>query len=425
MILSFHGAAREVGRAACLVEEDKKRIILDYGIKVSEEQNILPMPVQGILDAAIISHAHLDHSGAVPMLFNTSEQPVYMTPPSVPMIDLLVKDSIKVNNLKGLLPIFTQTHVKSMMRNIKQVGYDQPAQIGNVDFKFQDAGHIIGAGCIDLQFSDTHLIYTGDIKFEETRLTKAAYDGYKKVDVMVIESTYGNREHPPRKEIEKSFIDACVEKCDEGGNVLVPAFAVGRTQEIIEILNSNGFGYPIYMDGMSKAAAEIMLDQPEYIRDYDEFYKAMKECRWIQSPGQRKDALKEPSVMVSTAGMLTGGPSLDYLFKMREKKNQAVFFTGYQPEETPGYRLLHERRLFYEEFDLNYNSFDIRYFDFSAHSDRTELFDFIKKVNPRLCLLQHGEESQALSLAQKIDDELKVQTVVPKFGEKVNTEDYI
>ncbi|MEM0372508.1 MAG: MBL fold metallo-hydrolase [archaeon] len=426
MRITFHGAAREVGRAGCLVEHDKKRVMIDYGVKVSSEQNITPLPVQGFLDAVIVTHAHLDHSGAVPTLFHNTEQPVFMTPPSMPLIDLLVKDSIKVNDLKGLLPIFSEQHVKRMMRNVKQVIYDEEEKItGGLSFSFRDAGHILGAASVEMDTGRQRLVYTGDIKFSDSRLHNAAYDRFKDVDVLVTESTYGNREHPDRASLEKDFVECCNSICEEDGNVLVPAFAVGRSQEIIEVLVSNGFEYSIYMDGMCKSAAELMMDHPDYLRDYDEFYGSMKEAVWITNDVQRKQALDEPSVIVSTAGMLAGGPALSYLFKMRGRKNQAVFFSGFQPADTPGYALLNTKRLKVEGFDLDFSSFDIRYFDFSAHADKNELFAFVKKASPSLTLIQHGEEPQSLALAKKLEDELGLTCVVPKFGQRIEVDDYV
>ncbi|NYZ79895.1 MBL fold metallo-hydrolase [Candidatus Micrarchaeota archaeon] len=426
MKLTFHGAAREVGRAGCLVEHDRRRVMLDYGVKVSPEQNITPLPVQGFLDAVIVTHAHLDHSGAVPTLFHNSEQPVFMTPPSMPLIDLLVKDSLKVNDLKGLLPIFSEQHVKRMMRNVKQVMNGEEEKVaGKMTFSFHDAGHILGAASAELNVGNQKLVYTGDIKFSASRLHNPAYDKFKAVDVLVTESTYGNREHPERTSLEKQFVESCTEICEKDGNVLVPAFAVGRSQEIIEALVSNDFNYSIYMDGMCKSAAEQMMEHPDYLRDYDEFYRAMKQAVWITNDTQRKQALDEPSVIVSTAGMLSGGPALSYLFKMRGKKDQAVFFSGYQPSDTPGYGLLHSKRLKVEGFDLDFSPFDIRYFDFSAHADKNELFAFVKKTAPKLTLIQHGEEAQALAFAKRIEDELGLTTVVPTFGQKIDVDDYV
>ncbi len=425
MIIEVHGAAREVGRAAFVIEEDNKRIVLDYGIKVSSEENIIPLPVQGFIDAVIVSHSHLDHSGAVPLLFKTTEQPVFMTPPSIPMINLLVEDSIKVNKLNGLKPIFSKKHVKRMWRNTIPVGYEKDKNVAGFSFKFHDAGHILGAASIELDTGDRKLVYTGDVKYEDTRLHKAGFTDFKDVDVLMTESTYGDREHPDRKKIEKEFVQACWDVCDEGGNVLVPAFAVGRTQEVIEILTSNGFDYPIFMDGMSKQAAEIMMDFPEYLRDFEEFYKAMKQAEWVSSSSQRKKALEHPSVIVSTAGMLSGGPAVNYLFRMRDTPKPAVFFTGYQPPDSPGYELLNTKRLKYEGFDLNYSEFDIRYFDFSAHTDKHGLFKLVKKTSPGLVIIEHGEEEQANAFAERIEEELGITALVPRMGDRISVEEYL
>lgn len=425
MKISFHGACREVGRAAFLIEENNKRIVLDYGVKISPEKNITPLPIKGVLDAVIVSHAHLDHSGAVPMLYKYSEQPCYMTPPSIPMIDLLVEDSIKVNKMKGLKPIFSKKNVKRMIRSVVPVSYSKKRDLGGFSLKFEDAGHILGAASVQIDTSKHKLVYTGDIKFEKTKLHKAAFDDYKNVDVLITESTYGSREHPNRKEIEKKLVEACWDICDDNGNVLIPAFAVGRSQEVITILNSYGFDYPVYMDGMSKKAAQIMFDFPEYVRDSKEMYKALKNVIWVNNRYQREKALDEPSVIVSTAGMLSGGPAINYLLRMKNLDKKAVFFSGYQPEHTPGYKLLNTKRFRYEDYDLNFSDFRIEYFDLSAHADAPELLNFAKKCNPKLCFVIHGEEEQSKTLADKIHSEVGCPAIVPKLGEKIEVEDYI
>lgn len=288
MQITFNGATREVGRAAILVEENNKRIVMDYGVKISQEENIMPLPIQGFLDALIISHAHLDHSGAAPTLYKTIEQPCYMTPPSLPLIDLLVQDSIKVNQMKGIRPVFSKSNVRKMIRNVVPIKYSRKREMDGYSFKLEDSGHILGASSIQLDTPKHRVVYTADIKFEKTRLHNAAFDQYNDVDVLIMESTYGGREHPNRKEIEKKFVESCWDVCDDNGNVLVPAFAVGRAQEVITILDAYNFEYPVYMDGMAKEAAEIMFEFPDYVRDFKEIYKALKNVNWVTNNYQRK-----------------------------------------------------------------------------------------------------------------------------------------
>jgi putative mRNA 3-end processing factor len=424
MELSFLGACKEVGRAAVLMEEDRNRVLLDYGVRMNGKTT-LPLPVKGFLDGIIVSHAHLDHSGAVPIMYKTGERPCYMTPPSLPLIDLLVQDSIKVAKLKGFEHIFTRSHLKRLIRNITLLDYGYNHRISaGLEFCFQDAGHILGSATVNVRTKKHSLLFTGDMKYSETRLHNTAYDGYRDIDVMITESTYGDREHSDRKELEKKFVNACREICDANGNVLIPSFAVGRAQEMISVLGAHKFDYPVYMDGMSKKAAEIMIDYPEYLRDFSETYTALKKARWVSNMGMRKEALEEPSVIVSTAGFLQGGPAVSYLFRMKELPNQAVFFVGYQPENQPGKKLIETKRFQFEGYDFDCKDFRIEYFDFSAHSGRTQLQKFVKKMSPQVVFCIHGDEEQIMPFSKSIED-MGITAIVPKFGQRFNVEKYL
>ena len=424
MKITFHGAAREVGRSGVLVEEGNKRILMDYGIKIGQNKNEKPLPVKGYLDAVILSHAHLDHCGEIPVLYQKSEQPLYTTPPTIPLIDMLIQDSLKVNKLKGFRNTFTANHLKRMMRNIIGVPYSKEKNIYDISLKFENAGHILGAASTELIINDKKIVYTGDVKYEETRLHAPGFQDFKNVDVLIIEGTYGNREHEPRENVEKEFVDACRNICDNKGNVMVPAFAVGRTQEIITILNENNFEYPIYMDGMSKAAAEIMMDFPEYLKDYNSFYNAMKKAEWVYSSKQRERALAEPSVIVSTAGMLSGGPAMNYILRMKEREKKAIFFSGYQVHGTPGRILQETGRMKYQDYNLNFDDYEIKKFDFSAHTDHKGLLNLVKKVKPKLTIVNHSDEEPALQLGKDLD-ELGFDNKVPKFAETIDVERYL
>ena len=418
MKIEFHGAAREVGRSGVLIEEGNKRILLDYGIKLGEEKNEVPLPIEGYVDAVILSHAHLDHSGEVPSLFVKSEQPVFMTPPTIPLAKMLIEDGLKVSKLKALKMNYTASHLKRMMKNIIPVPYKKKRNIYDIELTFQDAGHILESASTELVFNDKKVVYTGDIKYEETRLHKPGFQKFKDVDVLIMESTYGNRLHEPRKKTEKEFVKACEEVLDDGGNVVVPAFAVGRSQEIITVLNENHFDYPVYLDGMGKAVAEVMMEFPEHLKDYDSFYKAMKKAEWVYTSKQRERALKEPSVVVSTAGMLSGGPIISYLLKMKELPRKAIFFSGYQVEGTPGRKLIETGRLTYMDYDLNFSDYEIKKFDFSAHTDKNGLIDLVKKTEPGLVLLNHGSEESEKQLKKELTA-LDFEVKSPKFGQAV------
>lgn len=424
MEISFLGACKEVGRSAFLVRE-KSKILLDYGLKMNSEITH-PLPPQGFLDAAIVSHAHLDHSGNVPTLYKTSEVPCYCTIPTLPLMELLLKDAMKVAKLHGLRPQYSQTHLKRMLRNTIALGFDKKTYLTD-DFSItlHDAGHILGSASALVETKNSNLLYTGDIKFSDTRLHKAAFDNFKDIDALIIESTYGMREHPNRKEMEKKFVEACNEVIESKGNVLIPSFAVGRCQEIITALDANKFEHPVFMDGMAKDAAEIMIHYPQNIKDFNEFYRAMKHAHWVNGERDRKRALEEPSVIVSPAGMLVGGAAINYLFKIKENPNSAVFLSGYQAEHTPGRLLLETKRLRYDDYDLNFSKMRVELFDFSAHASSSELKEFAKKIKPKVAFVVHGEPEQAQHLANWIEEKVGCYVKVPKFGERIEVDKYL
>jgi putative mRNA 3-end processing factor len=425
MNITFLGGAGEVGKSAYLLESDqgKERVLLDYGIKV--ETNGAAIPVQGTLDAMILSHAHLDHSGAIPVLYKEDEMPCFMTPPSLPLCDLLLKDSMKVNKLRGNPPLHSMAHFKKMMRNVRPVPYNRKTNAGGFDFEFKDAGHILGSASVHMNFDGKRVAYTGDIKMGQTQLHEGADWPKQDIDVLLIESTYGNENHPPRQELEKEFVEACTEVCEKGGNALVPSFAVGRSTELLSIFKAHNFQFPVYLDGMCKTATDIMLDFPKYVRDSKQLFSAVSKTQWVHNRGKRRAALEHPSAIVSSAGMCQGGPVMHYMMEMREKKNSAIFITGYQVENCPGRRLLKTKRFQYEDFDLDFSNFRVEKYDFSAHAGMSGLHEIVKRSNPKLVVVVHGDPEKSDVLAKWVYKETGCTALVPKNAEKINVEKYL
>ncbi len=427
MQLSFLGAAREVGRSGVLLETKKSKVLFDYGVKMSDEESPYPkypLPVHGFIDAVLLSHAHLDHSGAIPNLFQAAEPRVLTPTATVPIMQLLLQDSIKIAKLKKQ-PIYTPSQLKRMLRNTDGISYGKEYFAApDISVTARDAGHILGASSLEVNADGKKILYSGDFKLEETRLHKGAKPP-RAVDALVVEATYGDRSHPPRKELENEFIGAIREVTENGGSVLLPCFAVGRTQEIITMLYAHKINAPVYMDGMSRKVSEIYMDFPELIRDYDEFYEAMKWANWIVSPAQRDEVFNEPSVVVSTAGMLSGGPAVRYIQDIANVDHSAVFFTGFQVPGTPGRRLLDEGKFEADDRQLNCSGLDIRHFDFSAHAGKEGLHKFIKAADPPVLFVNHGEEEQCEALRQWAEDELGCYSFAPKLGEKYKLEDYL
>ncbi|MCD6414420.1 MAG: MBL fold metallo-hydrolase [Candidatus Diapherotrites archaeon] len=427
MKIQFLGAAREVGRSAVLVDTGESKVLLDYGLKISSEDVVAPLrplPVHGYLDAVILSHAHLDHCGAIPYLFKAAEPDVFTHPATVPIMEMLIKDSVNIARSRKQ-DSYQLSSLKRVLRKVKPSDYGHEYEVtSDISFEFQDAGHILGASMTKMHVGDYKVVYTGDFKDEDTRLHKGAKPPGK-ADVIIVEATYGNKEHPDRKELENEFIEDVKAVVDSGGSVLLPCFAVGRAQEIVQLLYANKLHVPVYMDGMARAISEIYLEHPELIRDYNEFYNAMRWVNWITNPRQRQEVFNEPSIIVTTAGMLSGGPAMEYLPELKTLKNSALFFTGFQVPGTPGRQMLEEKKMNLGGILTNFSNVNIKYFDFSAHCDSKGIHKFIKAADPKLVLVNHGEEEQCNSVVEWVKDEIGCYAFAPELRDKFELKDFV
>jgi putative mRNA 3-end processing factor len=410
MELHCLGASGEVGRSAFLLKTDKT-LLLDYGIKIFDKSGQPKFPEETNIepDLAIISHAHLDHSGYIPYLYTYSKTQWLATPPTRDIVEILIADSMKI--MQGKLP-FGESEYKKMLKYWIPTVYGRKMQIGKTDISFHDAGHISGSAMVDIKYDGKKLLYTGDFKSEETRLHEG--EKYKdEVDVLVIESTYSNREHPERRDIERKLADEISETLKEGGNILLPAFSLGRSQELIRIIRAYHKRTPIYLDGMGKSITDVYLKYPEYIKDAKGFKKEVEGITKVSSPEDRMDAVKKPSVIVSSAGMLEGGPALGYLTNINS--DSKIIFTGYNVEGTNGWRLINEGEVMIDGNELSVD-LPVEYLDFSAHAGRNELLEFVKKVNPQKIVCVHGDKT--IEFAQELS-EMGFDAVAPRVGETI------
>ncbi len=418
MRITFYGAAREVGRSSFILETEKSRVLLDHGIKILPEGVEYPLPHEGMVDAVLLSHAHLDHSGFVPSLYKHYSPPLFTTPPSLDLSELLWEDTIKVAKIRGEEPKYRIKEVGEARRRAVTIDYYDNFMITReIEVEFFDAGHIPGAAVSVMHADEGTLVYTGDFKLEPMHLHGGADKKGVRGDVLIIESTYANRDHPPRERVEELFVEKVKRTLENGGMVLIPVFAVGRAQEIVSVLVENGIEN-VYFDGMARKASKIILRYPEYVSSYHKLKKSLRKIRWIKNDKQR-NRIEEPSVVVSTAGMLQGGPILHYLLKYREDPKTAVLFTGYQAHETPGRRLLEERVLEIEGMEFPFRG-DVSFFDFSAHAGRSELFEYIESVDPTVVIAVHGDAENAELLAREVEEEYGMEGYAPKMGERID-----
>lgn len=412
------GACREVGRSSFLLDVGDK-ILLDRGIKLTPSKTEYPLPVHTSLDAAIISHAHLDHSGDLPHLFTNNRPIVYMTPPTLELAEMLWHDSLKIAGIEGLNAKFSKTDIRRTRRFSFLLGYNTMLKITDrVSLELFDAGHIVGSAITKLSFGNSSLVYTGDFKVEETRLLRKADINFGHADYVIIEGTYGNSDHPNRFRVEKEFVEACLETVQNNGFAIVPAFAVGRSHELVDVLVEHKVDVPIYLDGMAQKAASITMRYPEYLKNAKSLKKALKKAIWIKNDRQRKKILEEPAIIITTAGMCEGGPVLSYIKKLYNDERSAIFLTGYQVEGTQGRRLEEEGIITIDGKEYRPKC-KIRKFDFSAHPGQSEMLYALRKWSPEKVFIVHGDPDKVVAFEKKIREELGIEASILEFGKTI------
>jgi len=324
--LKILGAGQEVGRSAILVDCGDK-ILMDYGVKLTPKGTELPLHPDVTLDAAIISHAHLDHTGNLPHLFQNAKFLSYMTTPTLEIAKILWHDSLHIAGMEGTDANFSKQEIIRTERFTFAVNYRREMHVtDSVSMELYDAGHILGSAITRLNLKDKTLVYTGDFKEEETRLHNGAdLAKIKHCDYLVMESTYGDRDHPPRKDLEKKFVADVQDVIDRGGHALISGFAVGRSQEIADVLNEYNVEADTYFDGMCQKAASVYLKNPTYLKKPKLLSKALNRLNWVKNIKMRKAALKKPSIIITTSGMLQGGPVHFYLQDLYNDPNSKLF----------------------------------------------------------------------------------------------------
>ncbi|MBM2818861.1 MAG: Metallo-beta-lactamase domain protein [Nitrosarchaeum sp.] len=414
------GAANEVGRSGFLVNCDGTNLLLDYGVLFGKRGTPPGYPVHvkpKDLDAIIITHAHLDHSGNVPSLFVSGNTDVYATPPTFDLTRLLIEDMLKIT--KDAQP-FGLPELNNMMRNAKEIGFKEKITKGNANFELRETGHVIGGGSVLVESQKKRLFYTGDIKTHGSRMLREADLDVGDVDLLIIESTYSQTEQKPRNESEKDLIEFANEVMDRKGVLFIPSFSVERSQEMACILRSSNFKHKIIMDGMALKVNDIMFNHPDYLRDPKIFADAINGSIAIKDHEKRKHALEEPCVVISPAGMLVGGNATYYLQELSFDSKNGIALVSYQGEGTPGKKLLDTGKVNTRGKDLNVSA-EVKQFEFSGHADRNELFEVIKKIkgNPKV-LTVHGDSESCEKFAQEIHEKFGLVAHAPAVNEVIS-----
>jgi len=412
--IRFLGGTQEVGRIAIAVKTQKTQVLLDYGVMLNHEPGF-PMHVPPKeVDAVILTHSHLDHSGAVPIFYIQEKRPLYTNRLNMELTQILISDFIHLSSY--YLP-FEYLELKTMARNSKHVDFGVQQEIGDMKFQLSDAGHIPGSAQILVEAEGKKVLYTGDFNIVDTRLLKGAKMNYGDLDAVIIESTYANEEHTERKELERRFVEETTDVVERGGTVLVPAFGVGRSQEIACVLTANHFEYPVYMDGMAREASRIIMEHREFLAEPKLFANMMHSVDWIEGWRDRRKATKTPCVIISPAGMLKGGPAVFYTSKIGKKANSAIFLVSYQIPGTPGKELL-EKGICVIDGKMRKVKTQVKHFDFSSHCGASELKEAVRRLGgkPKVFVV-HGAEGNCEYFAKWAKSELGLEAAAPKAGD--------
>ena len=413
------GAANEVGRSGFLVNCNGTKLLLDYGVMFGKRGSPPGYPLHvkpKDIDAIIITHAHLDHSGNVPSLFVSGNTDVYATPPTFDLSKMLIEDMLKIE--KNAHP-FGLPEVNNMMKNAKEIGFKQKVTKGNATFEFRESGHVIGGSTVLVESEKKRLFYTGDIKTNGSRMLREMDMDIGEIDLLITESTYAKTEQIPRKESETQLIEFANQVMDRKGILFIPSFSVERSQEMACILRNANFKHKIIMDGMALKVNEIMLKHPEYLRDPKIFSEAIKSSTAIREHAERKRAMGEPCVVISPAGMLVGGNAVYYLQQLSFDSKNGIALVSYQGEGTPGKKLLDTGKVSTRGKDLKVQA-EVKQFQFSGHADKKELFDMIKKIkgNPKVWTV-HGDSESCDLFAQEIHEKFGFETYAPAVNDDI------
>ena len=445
--LTFYGAAGTVTGSRYLISTEHTRVLVDcglfQGVKPLRQKNWEPFPIPASeVDAVFLTHAHLDHSGYLPALVKQGFRgPIYCTRATFDLCKLLLIDAAKLaeeeaeyNNRHGTskhhpaLPLFTTDDAEQALKLFEPAD-NNVAEFSNIHVDYYGNGHILGSCFLDVTVEGRHILFSGDVGRPSDFIMKTPTAPVY-ADYLVVESTYGNRLHDKR-DIKDNLADAVNETLRHGGTVLIPAFAVGRSQMVIYLLyqlQRKGLipRVPIYLDSpMAISATELLLRHHQLHRLSAQECKAMEEnvhfCRTVDQSIALNN-LQSPAIIVSASGMATGGRVLHHLMRLITDSRNTIIFAGYQARGTRGARLVggEERiRIFGQYFPVKAQI--INYDFLSAHADRDELIHWLKNipVAPKHSFVTHGEEDASQAFCQCLQDTFGWKASTPALGDSI------
>ncbi|VVB72651.1 Beta-Casp domain protein [uncultured archaeon] len=466
MILQFWGAAQTVTGSMHLVEANGVRVLLDCGLfqgKRQESRSLnaeMPFNAKSI-DAIVLSHAHIDHSGKLPLLVkNGFDGSIYCTSATRDLCSAMLRDSAslqeadarfvsKLNRRQGLPPIeppYTVQDATAALRLFQTVEYRRPIQIlPGMRLTFRNAGHILGSATVALEITEEQngksvtrtLAFTGDVGRKGAAVVRDP-DSFGRADILITESTYGGRSHEPIEKAKEKLCQIVNETARNRGLLIIPAFAVGRTQDVVyhlhELMDEKRIpALPVYVDSpLATNVTEIFRQHPECYDEEthelllhdgqkDPFGFSMLKYTHSADDSKKLNGIREPAIIISASGMCEGGRVLHHLRNHIGDRNTTILFVGYQAEDTLGRKLMDGEkhvRIYGEEHAVVAKVEAIE--GYSAHADEKELLEFIGAIpgRPEHAFVVHGEPVAARAMACGLKRLAIENVVIPVRGQR-------
>lgn len=457
----FGAAGGEVTGSAYLVLTDKTSVLIDAGMfqggKASEAKNKIPKgATPDKIDAILLTHGHLDHTGRVPLLIKFGYNgPIYSTRETLKLAEIILQDSARLQvadsirqnrkawkkRLPMVEPLYNSEHVEYMSDLVQSISLNEPIKISeDISARWIEAGHMLGSGSIELTVTDKGkrktIIFSGDLGPLTLPLLRP-FDHFTKADLVFMESTYGDRDHKSYEATLQEFERIVLDAYESRGKMIVPTFAIGRAQQIVYHLaemfhNKKVPAFPVYLDSpMALSAFNVYREHQDLL---DEEYQELKRRGvyplnpdvFIPSPSAESskalNEVKGPCMILAGAGMCNGGRILHHLMHNVSNPNSHIIIVGYQGQGSLGRKLVDKEEkinLFGEIKKVNAKVHTLN--GFSAHAGQTDLmkwFSYLAPSKPKL-VLTHGEDGPRIALAALIKKQYKINAMLPKIGDSI------
>jgi putative mRNA 3-end processing factor len=414
--IHFLGGADEVGNVGVVIEDSSgTRLLIDYGLAPTSPPRY-PSEAPMVKDA-IITHAHIDHIGMAPWLVTAHRTRLHATELTASLARIMWNDTYKVSRIEGYPLPWDKRDLDEALEAWEEHKFKDWVSLQQWKWRLHPAGHIPGAAMVEINTPSHNILHSGDLDTRDSPNVRAAKP--VECDILLLEGTYAGREHPPRKQEEARLLAKVIEVVERGGVALIPSFASGRGQDILKILWNSGFDLNVHYDGMGKSISKIWLEHPRYLFNPLDFADALKWSKRVSSKSDRKRAL-DADVIITTSGMLDGGPALWYLNRLRLDERSAVLLTGYQAEGSGGRSLLESKSLpiFGRKAEV---ICEVAQFDLSNHAGHEDLVNFAAATKAKHVILFHSDPKTRPDLAAALQE--NGHTVYqPLNGESIHIE---